>query len=198
MSTFAIVVLLLLVGALLWGIALYNGLITSRNGFRNAFAQIDVQLQRRFDLIPNLVEVTKGYLAHERQTLEAVMTARGAALGGLQRAKGQPGDPAAMAQLAESEGALEGAIGRLLAVAEGYPDLKASHNMLRLTEELSSTENRVAFARQAFNDAVLLYNNRRETFPANLIATLFAFAGAALLQTPTERERAIQAPEVKF
>src|SRR5690606_684057 len=151
-----------------WGVGIYNGLVTARNAFRNAFAQIDVQLQRRFDLIPNLVETAKGYLRHERETLEAVIAARGAALSGLAAAKASPGDPAAMAGLAESQGMLNSALGRLMAVAEAYPDLKANQNMMQLTEELTSTENRVAFARQAFNDSVMAYNNKREVFPSSL------------------------------
>jgi LemA protein len=137
---------------LIWGVAVYNGLVTARNAFRNAFAQIDVQLQRRFDLIPNLVEVAKGYMQHERETLDAVVAARSAAQAGLSAAKFSPGDPAAMAQLAAAQGQLNAGLGRLLAVAEAYPDLKANQNMMQLTEELASTENKVAFARQAYND----------------------------------------------
>ncbi|HRF83186.1 MAG TPA: LemA family protein, partial [Pseudoxanthomonas sp.] len=143
----------------LWAVGIYNGLVTSRNGWKNAFAQIDVQLQRRFDLIPNLVETAKAYMGHERETLEAVVAARAAAQSGLAAAKAHPGDADAMAQLAASQGQLNGVLGRLMMVAEAYPDLKANQNMMQLTEELTSTENKVAFARQAFNDSVMGYNN---------------------------------------
>ena len=183
----------------LWAVGLYNGLVRLRNAFRNAFAQIDVQLQRRFDLIPNLVETAKGYLRHERETLEAVIAARSAAVGGLAAAKAQPGDPGAMGELAATQGALNGALGRLLAVAEAYPDLKANQNMMQLTEELTSTENKVAFARQAFNDAVMGYNNRREAFPGNLFAGMFGFAAATLLDIPVDkRDQVREAPKVSF
>jgi LemA protein len=183
---------------IMWGVGIYNGLVTARNAFRNAFAQIDVQLQRRFDLIPNLVETAKGYLKHERETLEAVIAARGAAVSGLAAAKASPGDPAAMAELAQSQGMLNGALGRLLAVAEAYPDLKANQNMMQLTEELTSTENRVAFARQAFNDSVMAYNNRREVFPSSIIAGMFGFDAAALLEIPADRAEVREAPKVQF
>ena len=182
-----------------WGIGIYNGLVTARNAFRNAFAQIDVQLQRRFDLIPNLVETAKGYLQHERGTLEAVIDARAAAVSGLAAAKASPGDPAAMAQLAAGQGELNGALGRLLAVAEAYPDLKANTTMMQLTEELTSTENKVAFARQAFNDSVMAYNNRREVFPGNLVAGTFGFTPAALLAIPVDQVAEVRAaPKVQF
>ncbi len=181
------------------GIGIYNALVRARNAYRNAFAQIDVQLQRRFDLIPNLVETAKAYLSHERQTLEAVIAARGAAQAGLAAAKADPGDAAAMAQLAASQGQLNGVLGRLMMVAESYPELKANQNMMQLSEELSSTENKVAFARQAYNDAVMAYNNRRETFPANVLAGMFGFAGAALLDIPLEkREQVREVPKVSF
>ena len=198
MASFLILLaILVVVGALVAGI--YNGLVRARNGWRNAFAQIDVQLQRRFDLIPNLVETAKGYLAHERQTLEAVIAARGAAVSGLAAAKASPGDPAAMAGLANAQGVLEGALGRLLAVAEAYPDLKANQNMMQLTEELTSTENKVAFARQAYNDAVMDYNNRREVFPSSIVANMFGFAPAALLEIPAEQQAEVRAaPKVQF
>ena len=190
----ALLILLAVIAVLaFWAVGIYNGLITSRNAFRNAFAQIDVQLQRRFDLIPNLVETAKGYLKHERETLEAVVAARGAAMAGLSAAKASPGDPAAMAELAASQGALNGALGRLLAVAEAYPDLKANQNMMQLTEELTSTENKVAFARQAFNDAVMAFNNRREVFPSSLVAGMFNFPPAALLEIPTDQQAAVRA-----
>jgi len=194
------VILLVIVGVVaFWAMGIYNGLVTARNAFKNAFAQIDVQLQRRFDLIPNLVETAKGYIKHERETLEAVIAARGAAMAGLSAAKASPGDPSAMAELAASQGALNGALGRLMAVAEAYPDLKANQNMMQLSEELTSTENKVAFARQAFNDAVMGYNNRREVFPNSIVAGMFNFAPAALLEIPAEQQAAVRAaPKVQF
>ena len=182
----------------LWAMGIYNGLVTSRNGWKNAFAQIDVQLQRRFDLIPNLVETAKAYMGHERDTLEAVIAARSAAQSGLAAAKAHPGDADAMAQLAASQGQLNGVLGRLLAVAEAYPDLKANQNMMQLTEELSSTENRVAFARQAYNDAVMAYNNKREVFPSSVLAGAFNFAPAALLDIPADKAQVREAPKVQF
>ena len=181
-----------------WVVALYNGLVRSRNAYRNAFAQIDVQLQRRFDLIPNLVETAKAYLTHERETLEAVIAARGAAQAGLAAAKASPGDPAAMAELSRSQGALDGMLGRLMAVVEAYPDLKANQNMMQLSEELTSTENRVAFARQAYNDSVMAYNNKREVFPSSLVAGNFGFKPAALLDIPADRAQVREAPKVQF
>jgi len=180
-----------------WVIAIYNGLVTLRNRFKNAFAQIDVQLKRRYDLIPNLVEAAKGYLAHERQTLEAVIVARGAAVNAAQRAAAAPGDPAAMSGLAQAEGVLGGALGRLLAVFEAYPDLKANQNILQVQEELTSTENKVAFARQGYNDAVMSYNTRRESLPDNVVAGLFAFKEAMLLEATESKEERL-APKVKF
>ncbi|MFN3703107.1 LemA family protein [Thermomonas sp.] len=182
-----------------WVIGIYNGLVTARNGYKNAFAQIDVQLQRRFDLIPNLVEVAKKYMAHERETLEAVIAARSAAQSGLAAAKASPGDPQAMAQLAAAQGQLNAGLGRLLAVAEAYPDLKANQNMMQLTEELTSTENKVAFARQAFNDMVMAYNNRREVFPNSVFAGMFGFQPATLLEIPAEQQAQVRAaPKVEF
>ena len=188
----------LAVALALWAMGIYNGLVTSRNGWKNAFAQIDVQLQRRFDLIPNLVETAKAYMGHERDTLEAVIAARSAAQSGLAAAKAHPGEPDAMAQLAASQGQLNGVLGRLLAVAEAYPDLKANQNMMQLTEELSSTENRVAFARQAYNDAVMAYNNKREVFPSSVVAGAFNFAPAALLDIPADKAQVREAPKVQF
>ena len=193
-----LVFLALVVGLALWAVGIYNGLVTSRNGWKNAFAQIDVQLQRRFDLIPNLVETAKAYMGHERDTLEAVIAARSAAQSGLAAAKAHPGDADAMAQLAASQGQLNGVLGRLLAVAEAYPDLKANQNMMQLTEELSSTENRVAFARQAYNDAVMAYNNKREVFPSSVVAGAFNFAPAALLDIPADKAQVREAPKVQF
>lgn len=182
----------------LWGVGIYNGLVTARNAFKNAFAQIDVQLQRRFDLIPNLVETAKGYMSHERETLEAVVAARAAAQSGLSAAKANPGDPAAMAQLAAAQGQLNAGLGRLLAVAEAYPDLKANQNMMQLTEELTTTENKVAFARQAYNDSVMAFNNKREVFPSSLLAGMFNFAPAALLDIPADKAEMREAPKVQF
>ena len=195
-----LLILLVIVAAVaFWGVGIYNGLVTSRNGWKNAFAQIDVQLQRRFDLIPNLVETAKAYMGHERDTLEAVIAARSAAQSGLAAAKAHPGDADAMAQLAASQGQLNGVLGRLLAVAEAYPDLKANQNMMQLTEELSSTENRVAFARQAYNDAVMAYNNKREVFPSSIFAGMFNFAAANLLAIPADKLAETRAaPKVSF
>lgn len=163
-------------------IGIYNGLVTARNGYKNAFSQIDVQLQRRYDLIPNLVETAKGYIAHERETLEAVIAARGGALGALKAAQANPGDPSAMKNLSGAEGALTGALNKFQLTMEAYPDLKANQNMMQLSEELSSTENRIAFARQAYNDGVMGYNNRREVFPNNFIAGMFSFQAAEALE----------------
>lgn len=193
-----LILLAFLVVVLVWGVGVHNALVTARNAYRNAFAQIDVQLQRRFDLIPNLVETAKGAMGHERETLEAVVAARSAAQAGLSAAKASPGDPEAMAALAAAQSRLNAGLGRLLAVAEAYPDLKSNRNMMQLTEELASTENKVAFARQAFNDAVMGYNNRREVFPSSLIADMFDFAAAALLAIPGDREDMREAPEVRF
>ncbi|NUS60724.1 MAG: LemA family protein [Lysobacter sp.] len=194
-----LILLAILVVLVMWGVGIFNGLVTARNAYKNAFAQIDVQLQRRFDLIPNLVETVKGYLAHERGTMEAVIAARGAAMSGLSAAKASPGDPSAMAELGSSEGALNSALGRLLAVAEAYPDLKANQNMMQLTEELTSTENKVAFARQAFNDSVMAYNNKREVFPSSIFAGMFNFQPAAALEIPTAQQAEVRAaPKVSF
>jgi LemA protein len=193
-----IVLLVIIVLVVLFLVSTYNGLVTSRNAFKNAFAQIDVQLQRRFDLIPNLVETAKAYMAHERDTLEAVTQARANAMAGLSAAQASPGDPAAMKQLADSQGALTSALLRFNAVAEAYPDLKASQNMMQLTEELTSTENKVAFSRQAFNDAVMTYNNRRETFPTSVLAGMFNFAPAALWEIAPEHPETREAPKVQF
>ena len=181
----------------LWAIGIYNRLVSLRNRFKNAFSQIDVQLKRRYDLIPNLVESVKGYMQHERGTLDAVVKARGNAVSAAQAAAAQPGDPTAMQGLAQAEGALGGALGRLLAVFERYPDLKANQNVLGLQEELSSTENKVAFARQAYNDSVMEYNTRRESFPDSIFAGMFGFAPAELLQA-TESAEERKAPQVRF
>lgn len=194
--TTTIVILVVLVLGVFFFVGQYNRLVSARNAFRNAFAQIDVQLTRRYDLIPNLVETAKGYLRHERETLEAVISARNTALAGLRAAASDPGNAAAVTQLAGAESALGGALGRLFALAEAYPDLKANQNMMQLSEELTSTENKVAFARQAYNDAVMNYNNAREMFPASVVAGLFDFAPAQLLDIG--RPEAREAPKVSF
>ncbi|MEI6280039.1 MAG: LemA family protein [Verrucomicrobiae bacterium] len=180
----------------LYAIGQYNGLVALRNRFKNAFSQIDVQLKRRHDLIPNLVETAKGYLKHESGTLEAVTQARNLAQAAGGRAAANPGDPQAMKELGGAEAGLTGALGRLLAVVEAYPDLKANQNMMQLTEELTSTENKVAFARQAYNDSVMTYNTKREIFPTNIIAGMFAFQSAELFQIDAPEEK--QAPQVSF
>ena len=189
--------LAILVGITVWVVSLYNGLITLRNRFKNACAQIDVQLKRRYDLIPNLVETAKGYLAHERQTLEAVTAARNSAVNANQKAAANPADAAAMTQLATAEAGLSGALGRLFALAEAYPDLKANQNMMQLSEEITGTENKISFARQAFNDAVMQYNTAREVFPQNIIAGMFNFAPATLLEVIESQEER-KAPKVSF
>ena len=191
------VVLVVIVALIVWAIGIYNGLVTLRNRFKNAFSQIDVQLKRRYDLIPNLVEAVKGYMQHERGTLEAVVQARGSAVSAAQRAAAQPGDAAAMQGLAQAEGALGGALGRLLAVFEQYPDLKANQNVLGLQEELSSTENKIAFSRQAYNDSVMEYNTKRESFPEVAFAGALGFTPAELLQA-TESAEERKAPKVSF
>ena len=193
---FLVVLAAVAVLALVFVVGQYNQLVVLRNRFKNAFAQIDVQLKRRYDLIPNLVETAKAYLQHESKTLEAVTQARNIAQSAGGRAAANPGDPAAMRELAGAEAGLTGALGRLLAVAENYPDLKANQNMMQLTEELTSTENKVAFARQAYNDSVMAYNTKREVFPTNLIAGLFNFGAAELFQVDNAAER--QAPKVSF
>lgn len=177
-------------------VSIYNRLVAGRNAYKNAFAQIDVQLTRRHDLIPNLVETAKGYMKHERETLEAVISARNAAVSGLKNAAANPGDPNAVQQLAGAENVLTGALGRLFALAEAYPDLKANQNMMQLSEELTSTENKVAFARQAYNDAVMGYNNSREMFPNSIVANSFSFQPAQLLEIESPEKRAV--PQVKF
>ena len=177
-------------------IGIYNGLVQKRNAYKNAFAQIDVQLKLRYDLIPNLVETAKGYMKHERETLEAVINARNAAYSANSNAVANPGDPGAMKALAGAEGQLNSALSRLLVTFEAYPDLKANQNMLALQEELTSTENKIAFARQAYNDAVTAYNNGRETFPQNIVAGMLGFQPAALLEIENKEERV--APKVSF
>lgn len=198
-STLLILLLVILVPVvlgLLWLVGAYNRLVSLRNRFKNAFAQIDVQLKRRYDLIPNLVETAKGYLKHERGTLEAVIAARNAASTASARAAQAPGDASAMKELAAAETALTGTLGRLFALAEAYPDLKANTTMMTLMEELTSTENKVAFARQAYNDAVMTYNTSREMFPTNLVAGAFGFTPAELFVVERPEEK--QAPKVSF
>ena len=191
------IVLIIIIGLAVWAVGIYNGLVALRNRYKNSFSQIDVQLKRRYDLIPNLVETAKGYLKHERETLEAVIKARNQAVTAAQGAAANPGNPAAMASLGQAEGALSGVLGRLFALAESYPDLKANQNMLAIQEELSSTENKVAFARQAFNDSVMEYNTKRESFPDNVFAGMFGFGPAELL-TATESAEERKAPKVSF
>ncbi len=189
-----LIVVLLVIGASVAGI--YNTLVTLRNRFKNAFAQIDVQLKRRYDLIPNLVETAKGYLKHERETLEAVIKARNVAYAASQSAAANPADASAVRNLVSAESGLTGALSRLMVVSEQYPDLKANQNMLQLTEELTSTENKISFARQSYNDSVMAYNTRRESFPTVVLAGMFGFTEAQLYQIEDAAERA--APKVQF
>ena len=191
-----IVTLVILAGLVWYAISIYNNLVNSRNRVGNAFSQIDVQLTRRYDLIPNLVEAVKGYMGHERGTLDDVINARNAASAGLKKAAANPSDPEAIKALAAAEATLGGTLGRLFALAEAYPDLKANQNMLELQEELTSTENKVAFARQSFNDSVLSYNNACENFPGNLIANNFGFKTAQFLEIEEPAKRAV--PKVSF
>lgn len=191
-----LILLLIIVAIAAFGVVLYNRLVTLRNRYKNAFSQIDVQLQRRYDLIPNLVETAKGYMKHERETLDAVTSARNMAIPAARRASENPGDAAAVKGLAGAEGALALAMGRLFAVAEAYPDLKADKTMINLMEELTSTENKVGFSRQAYNDAITDYNNAREVFPGSVVAGMFNFSPAALLEL--EDKEAKKAPKVSF
>ena len=191
-----IVTLVILALIVFWAVGMYNNLVNSRNRVRNAFSQIDVQLTRRYDLIPNLVETVKGYMTYEKSTLEAVINARNAAQAGLKKAAADPSDPEAIKQLAAAESTLGGTLGRLFALTEAYPDLKASQNMQQLQEELTSTENKVSFARQAFNDSVLSYNNACQNFPANLVANNFGFKPAEFLEVDQPAKR--EAPKVSF
>jgi LemA protein len=195
--SWGILIAVVVIGLLaLWVGATYNRLVALRNRYKAGFSQIDVQLKRRYDLIPNLVETAKGYMAHERETLEAVTQARNAAMTASRTASANPGDPAAMAGLAAAESQLTGVLGRLFAVAEAYPDLKANQNMLALQDELRATENQIAASRQTYNDTVLVYNTNRETFPNSLIASAFNFAEAKLFEIEVDKER--QAPRVAF
>jgi LemA protein len=191
-----LVALIVLFFLLMFVISAYNRLVSLRNRYKNAYAQIDVQLKRRYDLIPNLVETAKGYIKHERETLEAVIKARNTAFAASQTAAANPGDAGAVKNLVSAEGGLTGALSRLMVVSEAYPDLKANQNMMQLTEELTSTENKISFARQAYNDSVMTYNTNREVFPSNLIASTFNFGPAELfvIDKPEQKE----APKVQF
>ena len=191
-----IILIVLVVVLIAWSVGIYNKLVALRNRFKNAFAQIDVQLKRRYDLIPNLVEVAKSYMKHERETLEAVIQARNQAQQAEKQAAQNPDDPNAIQDLMGAEQALTGTLGRLFALSENYPDLKANENMMQLTEELSSTENKIAFARQAFNDAVMYYNTYRESFPNMIFANAFGFNAAQQLLIENAEER--KAPKVEF
>ena len=198
--TIALLVLLVLLAVVvvlaLFAVGIYNRLVSLRNRFKNAFAQIDVQLKRRYDLIPNLVETAKGYLKHERETLENVTKARNIALAASQTAAANPANAGAVKDLLGAESGLAGALSKLMMVVEQYPDLKANQNMMQLSEELTSTENKVSFARQAYNDSVMVYNTSRETFPNVILAGMFGFTEAQLFQIENAAER--QAPQVKF
>ncbi len=192
----AVILIVVVLVIIVWGVGIFNRLVKLRNRFKNAFAQIDVQLKRRYDLIPNLVETAKGYLKHERETLEAVITARNQAVSAGQTAADNPGDPDAMKGLMGAETLLTGALGRFFALAEAYPDLKANQIMMQLSEELTSTENKVSFARQAFNDAVMNFNIRRETFPDMIVANATGFKAAELFEIEAPEQR--EAPQVSF
>ena len=192
-----LVIVVIAIVLIAWIVGLYNGLVVLKNRFKNAFAQIDVQLCRRYDLIPNLVETAKGYLKHERETLTAVIEARNQAAGAAKALAAAPGDPAAVKAFSAAESGLAGVLSRLMVVVERYPDLKADKQMARVMEELTSTENRIAFARQAYNDSVTEYNTKRELFPSSIVAGIFNFAPAALLES-TDSAAQREAPQVKF
>lgn len=193
-----IIVLVVIAALGFWVVSIYNKLVTLKNRFMNAFSQIEVQLKRRYDLIPNLVETAKGYMSHERETLEAVIAARNQAMAGLQAAAADPANASAIKELASAEGALGGALGRLSVVMEAYPDLKANQNMMQLSEELTSTENKVAFARQAYNDQVTDYNTYKQTFPPVIFANFFGHSADAELLEYEDRESMQAAPSVSF
>ncbi|TQV80196.1 LemA family protein [Exilibacterium tricleocarpae] len=198
MDISSIITLVVLFGLIFYVISIFNKLVSLKNRYQNGFAQIEVQLKRRYDLIPNLVETAKGYLKHERETLEAVISARNAALAGLQAASADPGSKAAIDQLGGAEGILSGALGRLNVVMEAYPDLKANQNMMQVSEELTSTENKIAFARQAFNDAVATYNTYRQSFPPVMLAGLFGHGSDASLLEFDDSAEIQAAPSVSF
>jgi LemA protein len=198
MDAVSIVTLAVIAAVFFYIVSIYNRLVSLKNRFKNAFAQIEVQLKRRYDLIPNLVETAKGYIKHERETLEAVIQARNAAAAGLSRAQADPGNAAAIQSLSQAEGSLAGALGRFNVVMEAYPDLKANQNMMQLTEELTSTENRVAFARQAFNDAVMDYNTYKQSFPQQVFANFFGHGQDASLLEFEDRAQIQAAPKVSF
>jgi LemA protein len=198
MSITGIVILVIVVIVIFMTIGIYNKLVTLKNRFENAFSQIDVQLKRRYDLIPNLVETAKAYISHERETLEAVIQARNQAMQGLEAASANPGSPSAMLDLSQAEGLLSGALGKLNVVVEAYPDLKANQNMMQLSEELTSTENKVAFSRQAFNDAVTVYNTYKQTFPPVVLAGMFGHSEDASLLEYEDSEAMQEAPKVSF
>jgi len=192
----AIVLLVVVLGLAGFVVGVYNKLVTMRNRYKNAYAQIDVQLKRRYDLIPNLVEIAKGYIKHERETLENVTKARNIAYVASQAAAANPGDSGAMKNLVSAESGLAGTLSRLMMVSEQYPDLKANQNMMQLTEELTSTENKISFARQAYNDSVMIYNTDREVFPSNLVAGMFNFSAAELFVVDKPEQK--DAPKVQF
>ena len=198
MSITSIIILIVLAVIIFMTIGIYNKLVTLKNRFENAFSQIEVQLKRRYDLIPNLVETAKAYITHERETLEAVIQARNQAMQGLEAASANPGNPAAMLDLSQAEGLLTGAMGKLNVVVEAYPDLKANQNMMQLSEELTSTENKVAFSRQAFNDAVTMYNTYKQTFPPVTLAGFFGHSEDASLLEYEDSEAMQEAPKVSF
>lgn len=190
------VLLIVFFGVIFYGVTLYNRLIAARNGYKNAFAQIDVQLTRRHDLIPNLIETAKGYMAHEKETLTSVIDARNSAVKDLGNVKNDPNNPEALQRLGEAERGLSGALGKLFALSESYPDLKANENMMQLSEELTTTENKLSFARQAFNDGVMMYNNLLEQFPSNLISDWFDFKAAQPLELEDVSMKEV--PKVSF
>jgi len=192
----AVIVLVCALGLIAFVIGVYNKLVTMRNRYKNAYAQIDVQLKRRYDLIPNLVEIAKGYIKHERETLENVTKARNIAYAASQAAAANPGDASTMKNLVSAERGLAGTLSRLMMVSEQYPDLKANQNMMQLTEELTSTENKISFARQAYNDSVMVYNTDREIFPSNLVAGMFNFGPAELFVVDKPEQK--DAPKVSF